>query len=367
MKILIRADASLEIGSGHIMRCLTLARALRLLGHQIHFICREHAGHLGDVIIQSDFSLTLLPTHTEKTVSGSLKHSAWLACSQEQDFEDCLPTLSTIAPDWVICDHYALSDTWETLCKQHFHSKLFIIDDLADRKHCADILLDQNISHSEHNYTPLVPKNCRLLIGTKYALLRPEFAQMRNISLQNKQTVSGSLKTILVNLGGVDKDNFTLKILHALQNTLPNQAIEVIVVMGKTAPHTPSILAYAQNSPYPCRVLVGVNNMAELMSQSDLAIGAAGSTSWERCCLGLPTLQMVLADNQQEVAQHLQQHNAAKIIFSGSLKEDLQAFFTEITHNPILLKQMSQQASLLCDGKGVEKVLGYMMNIFQAA
>ncbi len=364
MKFLIRADASIDIGSGHIMRCLTLARALREQGHEVSFICRDLPGHLFDFICQQGFSGTLLPAGSlnrlpETPSAAAVPHAAWLPVSQAQDAEDCRAVIAAQKPDWIVADHYALSATWERQVLAAHSAKLMVIDDLADRHHCADLLVDQNLGHSPEDYQNLVPASCRLLVGTRYALLRPEFAQWRPASLQRRYQTSGRLQNILLNLGGVDKDNHSLAILQALEEVMAadHHAVQVTIVMGVTAPHTPTIQAYAAQAPYPCRVLVNVSNMAELMSTADLAIGAAGSTSWERCCLGLPSLMLVLADNQRIIAEQLQAAGVACMVDNHDLNNSL----GKLLARPASTWQMqSQRAAALCDGQGTTRILNHL-------
>ena len=381
MKILIRADASLQIGSGHIMRCLTLAHELSRRGHEVRFICRALPGHLGETIERAGFGLILLPVPPQagrlpesescKTLRSKneakaatcvqLAHAHWLPVSQAQDAADCVPPIRAFVPDWIICDHYALSAEWELAAKAAAGSRLMAIDDLADRPHAADLLLDQNLGHSPADYAGLVPPACRLLTGTRYALLREEFAAWREASLQRRaaQAETGYLKHILVNLGGVDKDNHTLAVLQALSGSLPADC-RVTVVMGKTAPHTAAVQAFAESAPYPCRVLVGANNMAELMAEADLAIGAAGSTSWERCCLVLPTMMLVLAENQRGIAVALQAAGAALSLKTAEIA--VSKFVPVISYfsRSENLAAMFVKAATLCDGKGAARVVSHL-------
>ena len=384
MKILIRADASLQIGSGHIMRCLTLAHELSRRGHEVRFICRALPGHLGETIERAGFGLVLLPvppqagrlpesesiellrskSEAQAATCVQLPHAHWLPVSQAQDAADCLPPIRAFAPDWIICDHYALSAEWELAAKAAAGCRLMAIDDLADRPHAADLLLDQNLGHTPADYAGLVPPACRLLTGTRYALLREEFAAWREASLQRRaaQAETGYLKHILVNLGGVDKDNHTLAVLQALSGSLP-AACRVTVVMGKTAPHTAAVQAFADSAPYPCRVLVGANNMAELMAEADLAIGAAGSTSWERCCLGLPTMMLVLAENQRGIAETLQQAGVASVADMADLPASLTRLLAE---TPALRPEQSRRAAALCDGHGALRAANNLVDFASA-
>ncbi|RRD91316.1 UDP-2,4-diacetamido-2,4,6-trideoxy-beta-L-altropyranose hydrolase [Conchiformibius steedae] len=355
MKFLIRADASLQIGSGHVMRCLTLAQALREGGHEVCFATRNYVGNLYDFILKQGFAATLLPAPSGEIVSGSLKHSAWLGVSQAQDFADCEELIRRFAPDWLVCDHYALDAEWESRARAVSSAKVLAIDDLHDRAHAADILLDQNLGHRAADYAGLLPESCRVLTGTRYALLRPEFARWRERSLARRKA-SGSLKTILVNLGGVDKDNHTLRILQVLSECLLPQ-VEVLVVMGASAPHCDSVRRFAEIAPYPCRVITAANNMAELLAQSDWAVGAAGSSAWERCCLGVPTALLVLADNQQTIAQALHQAGAADILPIDFTKNHLQELFADTAKR----SEQSHAAAALCDGAGVVRVVQHLL------
>ena len=374
MKFFIRADASLQIGSGHIMRCLTLAHELSRRGHEVRFICRALPGHLGETIERAGFGLVLLPvppqagrlpeSEAKAATCVQLAHAHWLPVSQVQDAADCVPPIRAFAPDWIICDHYALSAEWELAAKAAAGCRLMAIDDLADRPHAADLLLDQNLGHTPADYAGLVPPACRLLTGTRYALLREEFAAWREASLQRRaaQAETGYLKHILVNLGGVDKDNHTLAVLQALSGSLP-AACRVTVVMGKTAPHTAAVQAFADSAPYPCRVLVGANNMAELMAEADLAIGAAGSTSWERCCLGLPTMMLVLAENQRGIAETLQQTGVASVADMADLPASLTRLLAE---TPALRPEQSRRAAALCDGHGALRAANNLVDFASA-
>lgn len=360
MEVIFRTDSSLQIGTGHVMRCLTLANALREKGIQCVFICREHEGNIIGHIEERGFAALRLPRNLVKDTHASLlKHATWLGTSQEQDAKETIELLKQKKIDWLIVDHYALDKTWEELLRP-YTDKVMVIDDLADRKHNCDLLLDQNLGHTAADYENLVPKNCHLLIGPKYALLRPEFAKWRAYSLKRRQ--AGELKEILISLGGIDKDNYTSKVLKALQQATLPQDIKLTVVMGATSPHLEQVKTLAVKMPNPTQVLVNVNNMAELMANSDLAIGAAGSTAWERCCLGLPSVVMVLEENQRIIAKALANMNYA---ISVDCPQDIVKQIPTLLKNIELLKNFSFEASNTVFGGGAEQVSSLMIkNIF---
>jgi UDP-2,4-diacetamido-2,4,6-trideoxy-beta-L-altropyranose hydrolase len=365
MKVVFRADASLQIGSGHVMRCLTLANALRAEGAECHFICREHPGNLLEVIRNRGFDVHVMKFNesTGSVTQGltHLSHARWLGTSQELDAEECSGLLDILQPDWLIVDHYALDVVWETKLKTNAR-KLMVIDDLADRQHISDVLLDQTFGRSATDYLSLVPTESILLCGSEYALLRPDFLDLRPYSLSRRAAYK--LEKVLVTLGGVDKDNVTRRVLEGLKQSRLPETCRITVVMGATAPWLEDILQLATTMPWYTEVKVDVGNMAELMSDSDFAIGAAGATSWERCCLGLPTAMVVLADNQRFAAGLLEK---AKAVVSLSVDKDftqeLVSIISEAVGDPEFLKAMSEHARLIVAGTGCMQVLRALMNL----
>lgn len=363
MMFVFRTDASLQIGSGHVMRCLTLAEALRANGAQCHFISRAHPGHLLEVIRQRGFAVTALPaelspplanTQVASESANEPVHARWLGCDWQSDAQQTRTILTALQPDWLVVDHYALDHRWETALRPHYR-KLMVIDDLADRFHHCELLLDQNLGRQLQDYANLVPAQCQVLIGPQYALLRPEFAALRPYSLQRRQ--QPALKQVLITMGGVDLPNATGQVLQALKVCALPQDCRISVVMGLQAPWLQQVRAQAQDMRWRTEVLVNISDMARRMADSDLAIGAAGSTSWERCCLGLPTLMVALADNQWPGAKALEVVQAACLI--GKVCEiatQLPLAITAINQDDRLM-QMSTFTNVITDGLGVDKVL----------
>lgn len=364
MKVVFRVDAALQIGTGHVMRCLTLADALAAQGADCRFICREHEGHLLDQIRHKGYRAHALPVAAGPGmhISGAPEpaHAAWLGSSQEQDAAACAHTLADVQPDWLIVDHYALDARWELAIKPHCR-QLMVIDDLADRPHACELLLDQTFGRNAAAYRPWAPARCQLLCGSQYALLRPAFAALRPYSLQRR--AQPQLRHLLITMGGVDKDNATGHMLEALRACPLPADCHITVVMGATAPWLTEVNTLAQDMPWPTRVVVGVNDMAQLMADSDLAIGAAGATSWERCCLGLPTAMVVLADNQREAASLLEQAQAVRMLpLDAKLPDELARFLAEAAHSDACLKQLAKSASGVADGQGCQRVAERLMS-----
>lgn len=363
MKIVFRTDASLLIGTGHVMRCLTLAEALRARGAECHFICREHPGNLLEHLRCKGYAVhALLPAeHADGAPSVSvadLAHARWLGGSQAEDAAECAQLLRELQPDWLVVDHYALDARWERELKAYCQ-KLMVIDDLADRPHQCDLLLDQTYGRACDEYSPWVSPGCTVLCGAQYALLRQEFCALRASSLQKR--ASPQLQCLLISMGGVDRDNVTGQVLDALRSSSLPEGCRVVVVMGASAPWLAEVHEVAANMPWSTEVRVGVENMAQLMADSDLAIGAAGSTSWERCCLGLPAVMLVLADNQRKVAQGLAQAGAVLLLQDAtSIAEALPALLDELMLSTGKLSAMSRVAAAIVDGRGVESMIAHL-------
>ena len=348
------------------MRCLTLATALAEQGTNVTFTCRDHAGNLIEHIQQVGFSVHVLPALSNielpkqsDNIFRPLAHSHWLGCSQQQDAQDCKPILEKLKPDWLIVDHYALDKTWQHALKTYY-KKLLVIDDLADREHIADILLDQNYGSTTEKYQGLVPGHCKTLAGTHFSLLRPEFALWRSHSLKRRQAPS-SITHILVNLGGVDVHNYTGKILHQLAKIPFAPQITITVIMGPTAPHLAAVSQQAADMAITTHVKSNVSNMAEIMAGSDLAIGAAGATTWERCCLGLPTIQMVIADNQQFAATALAAIGAAPSVTVADMSATLPKLIQRMINEPRFSQHTSLQTRRLVDGNGTQRVVDALL------
>ena len=375
MKIAFRTDASLQIGSGHVMRCLTLADALKAKGAACHFICRAHPGHLLDTISARGHTVTALPTLQDTSTSTSTStsamadaealgqepvHAKWLGCDWQMDAQQTSAELASWQPDWLVMDHYALDQRWEVALKPCYQ-KLMVIDDLADRTHSCDLLLDQNLGRLPEDYAGLLPPNCQLLIGPQYALLRPEFVRLRDYSLQRRANAHPpTINQLLITMGGVDLANATGQVLQALNGCSLPEDCKITVVMGAKAPWLSQVRHVASQMSWTTEVVVNVDDMAQRMVDSDLAIGAAGSTTWERCCLGLPTLMVVLADNQRLGANALTSAGAALLLnFQLEMAPVLRTTVESLCDGSSLQK-MSEAASQITDGNGLRQVMQTM-------
>ncbi|PIT82071.1 UDP-2,4-diacetamido-2,4,6-trideoxy-beta-L-altropyranose hydrolase [Limnohabitans sp. 15K] len=359
MNIAFRTDASLNIGTGHVMRCLALADALRDRGAQSIFICRPHSGHLLDLIQQRGYkAIPLAPAESGFSAPADPSHAKWLGTGWASDSVQTQQAIGKQLLEWLVVDHYALDRRWEKTMRLHTR-RIMAIDDLADRPHDCELLLDQNLGRQAKDYDGLIRRHTQTLIGPAHTLLRPEFAQWREYSLQRR--AHPQLQNLLITMGGVDQVNATGQVLDALTRCKLPLDLRITVVMGPTAPWLAQVHAQAIAMTRPTKVLVGVSNMAQLMADSDLCIGAAGGSAWERCALGLPTLILVLASNQESGAMALKSHDAAWVADDAQqLMTQMSALFNK-KNQPAALRKMSQTAAKLVACNGVSQVAELLM------
>ncbi len=367
MNFFFRVDASIEIGVGHMMRCLSLAEALRNRGANCYFISSSDNANLSGLAEEKGFDVHRIslpnetevpPTEFRNVIGHPVQHASWLKISWQEDAYCTNLILQNRKADWLIVDHYAIDQNWELAVKPHCQ-KLAVIDDLADRAHTCDMILDQNLGREFTDYDNLLPDHTSRLIGPRYALLRPEFSQSRRQSL--KRRAKFTLNRLLVTFGGIDKNNATGEVLRTLLDYPLPRECEITVVMGPSSPHLQTIRHLAEGMPWPTEVKVGVGNMAELMANMDLAIGAAGITSWERCCVGLPSITVIIADNQSEGARALRSTGASTLITDASqISVQLIESIDQITRGTTM-KDMSEAAVKVTDGQGVVRVVNHLI------
>jgi UDP-2,4-diacetamido-2,4,6-trideoxy-beta-L-altropyranose hydrolase len=344
--VAMRVDASLQIGMGHFQRCLTLADVLHGRGVHTSFICRALPQQLADTLQRRGHMLRRLPGEPR------------------DELEDAQQTCAVLEPDrldWLVVDHYGIDARWEQAVRPR-SQRILVIDDLADRPHDCEALLDQNYcAEPSGRYSQRVPAGCRLLLGPRYALLRPEFAQLRDRLPER----TGTVARLLVFFGAGDAGNYTQLALDALADVgRPDLAVDVVT--GLMNPHRREIAELCAGRP-GTRHFHDVDDMARLMAGADLALGAGGSNAWERCCLGLPTLALAVADNQQRVVEEL---CAAGVVLSPAcdpqprpqLRNEFAALLSAMLASPQLLRGMARRARALVDGRGAQRVAAVLLS-----
>lgn len=348
------------------MRCATLAERLGQDGARIVFICRELPGNMCAYLEGKGFEVLRLPAPDARAGAGAGAASAgyrspyaeWLGVSQARDASETLNALEQlrIKPDWVIVDNYALDGEWEKGIRR-CADRLMVIDDLADRTHDCDILLDQNLyDNSDERYESLLPATCIRLLGPRYALLRPEFLQFR----EKIRERDGAVGRLLVGFGGSDPTNETEKVLEAILE-LRRDDIAVDVILGQLNPYRERIASrFGKQGNFVLHVQP--RNIGELMARADLAIGAAGVSTWERCCLGLPSIVISVAENQAESAATLGSRGCVFYVGpSGSVTtRSLWHVLSALLERREYLAHLARVSMALVDGKGASRIAGFL-------
>ena len=338
------------------MRCKTLANELRRRGHECRFICRKLSGNMIDSIECDGFKTAVLthdggheplPSHAV----NKLAHSHWLETDWETDAIQTIGALRDVDVDWLIVDHYALDCRWESHLRPHV-KRILVIDDLADRAHDCDALLDQNlVPCMKQRYDELVPPQCTKLMGPHYALLQPEYARLR----PRTPPRLGPARRVLAFFGGCDKHNVTGMAVDAFL-ALQRTDVELDVVLSQTSPHNAAIRAQVARRDN-VTVYDAASSLAPLMLQADVALGAGGATSWERCCMGLPTLIVTVADNQKHIAAALAENGLANWL--GHYDKVTVHALSRALEDVICsahIEAWSRRCMTLLDGKGAQHV-----------
>ena len=357
--IAFRVDGSEVIGAGHVARCLTLANVLRSEGAETVFICRHLPLALATQIETQGHGIRRLQGFSRTAESDfSAPYADWLGLTWQEDAEETAETIVTLGtkPDWLVVDHYALDANWEGVLRSLTRC-VMAIDDLADRHHDCDLLLDQN-HHADAaaRYAGLVPPDCEALLGPRYALLRPEFSVWRDRSAELKPAG----RNVAVFFGSADATNETLRTIEQLVRR-PDGFAHVHVVTGSINPNLDLLRARCQ-ALVNCSLHVDTPEMARVLAAADLVIGAGGSNTWERACLRSPSLVIATAPNQIPVAESLAEAGAHLYLGESAEVSDgrLHDAIEFCMANPRLLRFFSRQSAALCDGLGARRVASRM-------
>jgi UDP-2,4-diacetamido-2,4,6-trideoxy-beta-L-altropyranose hydrolase len=346
------------------MRCLTLAEELRTREIKTVFICRSLPGNINDYVKDRGFALTELSAGNSDLAGTSARptHEQWLGVEPAVDAAETARAIAALeGVHWLIVDHYGLSRPWYEVMRPHV-GRILAIDDLADRKLECDLLLNQNLlAYRDDPYTDLLPSRCRKLLGPQFALLRSEFEEWH----AKTKVRQAKVNRVLVSYGGVDATNETAKALEAI-GSLGIDNLEFTVVLGSANSHADS-LSKSVKDLNQVTIYRNVDHMAELIAQADLALGAGGTTTWERAYLGLPAIITTVAANQVPSARAMAEAGAA--VYLGTSEEvtnvQVASAIREILDDPPRISQMSRKAAALFgeDSRpGVKKVADAMFN-----
>lgn len=335
--LLLRADASTQIGAGHVMRCLALAQAWQDAGGQPHFAAAQLPEGLA----------------TRLTAEGIALHRLYEPPGSREDAVQTAALAQQLGAAWVVEDGYHFGTDYQRVIKDA-GLRLLAIDDYGHAGHyVADLVLNQNIYANESLYPSRKPTT-RLLLGTRYVLLRREFLRWRNWQRQIPEVA----RKVLVTMGGSDPDNVTLKVVQALTDV--NVAdLEIVAVVGASNPHLAALQEEVRRSPHVIRIEQNVTNMPELMAWADVAVSSGGSTCWELAFMGVPSIILVLAENQRSISEGLD-----KVWMALDLGWHLEASAVQIglrlsslLHDYELRFRISTRARTLVDGMGPSRVV----------
>ena len=356
--VAIRVDASNRLGTGHVARCLTLADTLTRRGATVEFVCRTMTGDLHDHIEGRGYRVRRLPAGTGAARSREERtpHAAWLETDWRTDAEQTVDALASAGerPAWLVVDHYGLDARWQRHLRPVV-DRILAIDDLADRPHAADVLLDQNYAITGNRYAALVPESTRILVGPRFAVVDDAY---RNVRAKLPPRTGRCTRWVLF-FGGVDLQNETAKVLTAIM-TSRWRAMIIDVVVGAGNPHRDAIAGLVRVLPH-ATLHVQVPNLAPLFAAADLAIGAGGTTTWERCCLGVPSVLVATADNQVPTLQSLSEHGYVAYLGTHErVTVDDYRRALAIAHDDGRLLDLARRCMALVDGRGAGRVADAM-------
>ena len=348
MHVLFRADATSQIGGGHIFRCLTLAGKFAELGHRCTFFCSKLPEGFASLIADGGHDLAIINSQIiEDDLERGWEERPANPELQKSDQQACAAELGREQAGLVVVDHYLLDASWEQAWSA---SRILAIDDLANRQHDCDFLLDQTLGRTPDEYSGLIPASAIAMTGTSYALLRSEFAELRQLA-KARRAATEQVNHILVNFGSADIGGLTLPVL---QNLIAlDYGGQTTAVCGSASKSKVPLEEFSR-SHEQIELIFDSKDMARLMLQADLAIGAPGATSWERCALGLPSVLIGVAENQRKILEELARHEiAAKASDPGEAAR----LALQIADDPEQWQRMSSSALALCDGRGAGRVV----------
>ena len=353
MKIAFRTDASLIIGTGHLVRCLALADAFKSLGDECYFFCKELPVNLFELINQHGHQirkLSFAPKNNNTLDINLSEHPNFLTPEFQKDASETIHLCEEVIFDWFVVDHYLIDICWEDKIRKCY-KKLLVIDDLANRNHSCNVLLDQNLGRRKMDYKHLVPRKCEILVGPNFSLLRSQFSNLRSYSLKRRIKNKYRLDHIFVFMGGVDQSNLTGKVISSL-NKINFIKLKITVILGKNSPFNSEIKKISKLSNHMIDIMIDIDNMAEIMAEADLSIGSLGTVSWERCCLGLPAIGLIAAPNQSFNASMLAVHNCIKLIKNIDDVDKEIELILKFFMSQDKLCYFSENSSKITDGKG---------------
>jgi UDP-2,4-diacetamido-2,4,6-trideoxy-beta-L-altropyranose hydrolase len=354
MRIAFRTDASREIGTGHVRRCAALAEAIIAGGGDVRFLTRESEVDVQDLV---PGHLDWLVATEGSAASGRcmLTHSHWLAVSQATDAAECLQLLLDWQPDWVVVDHYAIDARWHEQLGSVLGCRIAAIDDLGDRRLSVDALIDHNW-HEDHGakYDGLLNRECMMLCGPEYAMLGSVYSEA------SRYTFDPDVRSIGVFMGGTDHRNLSLAVLDATRKAGFSGSVDIATTTANT--NLEHLLARAAVEP-AVTVTVDLPDLAAFFASHDLQLGAGGGATWERFCIGAPSLLLAFAANHDSVLEPLAALGAASVLTCGWTGQELEREIARLLANDNLRRRYATRGQDLVDGKGASRLAAALSRV----
>lgn len=354
MKVIFRVDISAEIGAGHLMRCVTLATALKESGAQVHFICRSLPEPVRDLLSRQEFGFTLLDQASRNGKKNGSPPAQSARDFQEEDSGGTIRAIGGVNYDWLIVDHYGLDRQWESILNRRVNH-LMVIDDLADREHHCEILLDPTYGENSSRYECLVPADCRCLCGSEFALLRPQFSLNRQPG--ERVLPPGEKARVHVFFGSSDTSNHTARFSRMLLVHFPSLSLSAVVGRDFKPVGQLEQLSVEFGTRFSWKA--DLPDMAGSMKECDVALGAPGGTTWERACIGLPAAYLAVAKNQISILERLESSGLcvylgeADGLDEGTFVAKMRTFLSDAP----ALQGMRSVGMRAVDGHGTDRVV----------
>ncbi len=373
INIVFRCDASLEVGNGHLMRCRTLALKLReIFNARVIFICQEANIKLLK-IIQKEFNLLILKKNQyeeEKYFSGSDRNFNWLYRKQKKDVylsKEILIKNNIKNINLLVLDHYGIDKNWEDIFIKEWGinqiGKIFVIDDLANRKHNCDFLLDQTYKRKKIDYLNLLPNKVTFFLGSDFALIRDEFVKARKEKTHHNFRGKKLFK-ILIYLGEVGNNEIYFEILDGINKNIGYQ-FELTLIANLNFEVKDKLKNIFESKFQKIRFINFSEEIWRFMLDADISIGSAGSTTWERACIGIPSIVIVNAENQFEIGKALISANSSLVInHDENIINSIYLNLKNLISDSKLNTELIQKSKKLCDGKGATRIVSKLKEIF---
>jgi UDP-2,4-diacetamido-2,4,6-trideoxy-beta-L-altropyranose hydrolase len=341
VKVGIRVDASPAIGLGHVKRCVALALALRDIEVDVRFVTRDLGPSAKRLIGSAGFHCVVLPGPST---------------NQRDDARATCDALQSEHADWVVVDDYGLDAVWHRIVASSLSTRIAAIDDLGNRPLAVDLVIDHNLADHRRKYQEQLPQNVPILGGPHYALLDPAYG------VSARYEYSEEVRTIGIFMGGIDIDDFSSIALEACRGVARfTGAIEVVTTQDN--PNLRSLEALASRGGRT-DVLIDLPNLADFFRRHDLQIGAGGGATWERCCIGVPTLAVAVAENQRYVLEPLGKRGAVRAVSERVPTADsLGREIRYLIDSPEVRSQLAQTSRQLVDGRGAFRVADAMESL----